>query len=251
MATPAEHQGCQEQIGEYQRQCAQLKEGLETLKGELEQWQSISGATSPNVVNNGSNDYPGKSSESQSLLRKTQLKLASVKAQRTTLLLAEGKAFEELEATKTQLRESEESLERLKAKSKTLLERYRERKQLHTSAMSKLQKVRLWLGELSRMCQTKDDNNRKILDHLGNQIEISGKLLATFLNVNCDTLTSLNYRAGVNSRSGCQLTANFFKDQCKKSVFYTNTINVYISFFKWCPGISALTAFHLSKQFQN
>ena len=222
MATPVEHQGCQEQIGEYQRQCAQLKEGLETLKGELEQWQSISGATSPNVVNNGSKDYPGKSSESQSLLRKTQLKLASVKAQRTTLLLAEGKAFEELEATRTQLRESEESLERLKAKSKTLLERYRERKQLHTSAMSKLQKVRLWLVELSKMCQTKDDNNRKILDHLGNQIEISGKLLATFLNVNCDTLTSLNYRAGVNSRSGRQLISSqptFSKISAKKVCF--------------------------------
>ena len=33
------------------------------------------------------------------------------------------------------------------------------------------------------MCQSKEDNNRKILDHLGNQIEISGRLLAAYLNV--------------------------------------------------------------------
>ena len=56
-------------------------------------------------------------------MKKTQLKLASVKAQRNTLMSAEGKAFEELTVARRQLKDTEDSLDRLKAKSKTLLTR--------------------------------------------------------------------------------------------------------------------------------
>ena len=63
-----------------------------------------------------------------------------------------------------------------------LFSRYREKKQSHSVASAKLRKIRHWLVELSAMCQDKEDNNRKILDHLGNQIEITGRLLSTYLN---------------------------------------------------------------------
>jgi len=185
-----EHAGCQSQIRDYQSQCFHLKSGLEALKSELEQWQTVSGSTSPahlalppSSTGIQHQDRASTDKNHVGLLKKTQLKLASVKAQRNTLMSAEGKAFEELTLARKQLTDTEESLDRLKAKSKTLLSRYREKKQSYNAATAKLRKIRHWLMELSSMCQNKEDNNRKILDHLGNQIEISGRLLATYLNV--------------------------------------------------------------------
>ena len=110
-----EHSGCAEQIDDYRNQCVQLKSGLETLKAQLEehQWSTAAAATTHAAAGGGG----------ASLLRKTQLKLASVKAQRNTLMSAETKAFEDLSVVRSQLREREESLDRLRAKSKTLLSR--------------------------------------------------------------------------------------------------------------------------------
>ena len=107
-----EHSGCAEQIDDYRNQCVQLKSGLETLKAQLEEHQWSTAATTHAAAGGGG-----------SLLRKTQLKLASVKAQRNTLMSAETKAFEDLSVVRSQLREREESLDRLRAKSKTLLSR--------------------------------------------------------------------------------------------------------------------------------
>ena len=85
------------------------------LKAQLEehQWSTAAAATTHAAAGGGG----------ASLLRKTQLKLASVKAQRNTLMSAETKAFEDLSVVRSQLREREESLDRLRAKSKTLLSR--------------------------------------------------------------------------------------------------------------------------------
>ena len=108
-----EHSGCAEQIDDYRNQCVQLKSGLETLKAQLEEHQWSTAAATTHAAAGGGG----------SLLRKTQLKLASVKAQRNTLMSAETKAFEDLSVVRSQLREREESLDRLRAKSKTLLSR--------------------------------------------------------------------------------------------------------------------------------
>jgi hypothetical protein len=81
------------------------------------------------------------------------------------------------------LSKAEESLSRLKAKSKALLQQHRAKKQSHAELCIKVDGIRLCLLELQHLCRTKDENYRDILDHLGSQIQISARLVAAYLDM--------------------------------------------------------------------
>ena len=151
-----EHSKCRSQVHELERQLAELKLGLFNVQEELE-----------------------KTTEDPSL----KIKLAHLKAERNALKSELVKANEEAEECREELRSSQDSLSRLRSKSKIMLHRYRAKKQSLTSMTLKVAKIQKWLLELRVMCQTKEDSNRKILDHLGCQIEISARLLAAYLKV--------------------------------------------------------------------
>jgi len=81
------------------------------------------------------------------------------------------------------LSKAEESLSRLKVKSKALLQQHRAKKQSHAELCIKVDGIRLCLLELQHLCRTKDENYRDILDHLGSQIQISARLVAAYLDM--------------------------------------------------------------------
>ena len=159
------HSSCESQIQDYEIQLKDLKLGLETVQDELERCQSSTGDQN---------------------LKRTQLKLANVKAERNVLFASESKANEEATQAKFKLQLAEEALDRLKAKSKILLSKYRSRKQSFSAMSNKVNKIRTSLIQLQSLCRTKEENNRRILDHLGNQIEISARLLAAYLKVSIE-----------------------------------------------------------------
>jgi hypothetical protein len=127
--------------------------------------------------------------ELEKKLKKTQLKLAEAKAEKGTLISSEKKLIETLNVKKSRLEQTEEALNRLKTKSRTLLRQYRAKKQTLTSVSVKIELIRRSLLELKGLCKTKDDNYREILSHFGGQIEISARLLANYLNVPMNTST--------------------------------------------------------------
>ena len=88
---------------------------------------------------------------------------------------------------KSRLEQTEETLSRLKTKSRSLLRQYRGKKQTLSSVSSKLNAVRTSLLDLKELCKKKDDNYKDILSHFGGQIEISARLLANYLNVPINT----------------------------------------------------------------
>ena len=116
-------------------------------------------------------------------LKKTQLKLAEAKAAKGVFLTSEKKLIETLNQNKTRLKETEEALNRLRSKSRTLLRQYRAKKQTLSSVSSKISGIRSSLFGLRDLCKTKDENYKEILTHFGGQIEISAKLLANYLDV--------------------------------------------------------------------
>jgi len=200
----ADHKDCRLQVEEYESQLREVKAGLQSVQLELERCQSQQQQQCSQDGGDGNN------SSDQRQLKKTQLKLASVKAQRNTLLSTESRATDELARCKQQLKASQESLARLRSKSKTLLAKYRDRKQSASVMSAKIKWLRQWLLELRSMCKVKDDNNRQILDHLGNQIEISARLLSAFLNTPLETGCSSSVTAAAVEKR--KPLANWFCD---------------------------------------
>ena len=127
--------------------------------------------------------------ELEKRLKKTQLKLAEAKAEKGVLSTSERKLIETLNQNKTRLEQTEEALNRLKSKSRTLLRQYRAKKQTLSSVSSKINGIRSSLLGLKDLCKTKDDNYKEILSHFGGQIEISARLLANYLNVPMNSST--------------------------------------------------------------
>ena len=81
------------------------------------------------------------------------------------------------------LEETAGALHRLKTKSRTLLHQYRAKKQALSAISSKIDGIRNSLLGLKSLCKCKDENYKEILSHFGVQIEISARLLATYLNM--------------------------------------------------------------------
>ena len=116
-------------------------------------------------------------------LNKIRLKYAEIKAQKGALISSEKKLIETLNLKKSRLEQTEEALNRLKMKSRSLLRQYRAKKQMVSSISTKIDAIRSNLLELKDLCKTKDENYKEILSHFGGQIEISARLLANYLNV--------------------------------------------------------------------
>ena len=96
---------------------------------------------------------------------------------------SEKKLIETLNLKKSRLEQTEEALNRLKTKSRSLLRQYRAKKQMVSSISTKIDAIRSNLLGLKDLCKTKDENYKEILSHFGGQIEISARLLANYLNV--------------------------------------------------------------------
>ena len=116
-------------------------------------------------------------------LNKIRLKYADIKAQKGALISSEKKLIETLNLKKSRLEQTEEALNRLKTKSRSLLRQYRAKKQMVSSISTKIDAIRSNLLGLKDLCKTKDENYKEILSHFGGQIEISARLLANYLNV--------------------------------------------------------------------
>ena len=116
-------------------------------------------------------------------LNKIRLKYAESKAQKGALISSEKKLIDTLNLKKSRLEQTEEALNRLKTKSRSLLRQYRAKKQMVSSISTKVDAIRNNLLDLKDLCKTKDENYKEILSHFGGQIEISARLLANYLNV--------------------------------------------------------------------
>ena len=121
--------------------------------------------------------------------KKTQIKLAEAKAAKGALIISETKLVEALSQHKIRLQQTEDALERLKIKSRSLLRQYRAKKQTLTGVSSKITGIRPTLINLKELCKNKDENYKEILTHFGGQIEISARLLATYLSVPINTVS--------------------------------------------------------------
>ncbi len=114
---------------------------------------------------------------------KLKIELAEAVAERNSLKNENERMHADLDSTNLRLKEVEASHLRLKSKSKILLKQYRSKKDNVGNVRGKLSAVKKALFELKDLCKTREDNNRSLLNHFGNQIEISARLLAAYLNI--------------------------------------------------------------------
>lgn len=131
------------------RQVTEVHAGLQSLEGELE----------------------------------AKFRLADILAERDTLKCSESRLQEDLDRTRGELLATKDTLSRLKNKCKTLLRQYRSKKQIIHNYACKFDTVRKALLDIRPTIKVKDEGYRSILDHFGGQVEISGRLLAAYLDV--------------------------------------------------------------------
>lgn len=116
-------------------------------------------------------------------LTELRLKHAEVLAEKENLAKRETKLVDDLAEAREKVAVTEESLVRLRGKSKALLNKYRLKKLSYAELCVKVDKIRECLVDLRDLCQTKDENYRDILDHLGSQVQISARLVAAYLDI--------------------------------------------------------------------
>ena len=124
-------------------------------------------------------------------LTELRLKHAEVLAERENLAKRETKLMDDLAEAKEKIAVTDESLVRLRGKSKALLSKYRLKKMSHADLCVKVDHIRACLVDLRDLCRTKDENYRDILDHLGSQIQIGARLVAAYMDIvyNYDAIT--------------------------------------------------------------
>lgn len=142
-------------------------------------------------------------------LNKIRLKYAEIKAQKGALISSEKKLIDTLNLKKSRLEQTEEALNRLKTKSRSLLRQYRAKKQMVSSISTKVEAIRSNLLDLKDLCKTKDENYKEILSHFGGQIEISARLLANYLNV---PINLTGYNVNLKSTTKSIIFSTWFCD---------------------------------------
>ena len=182
----------------YESQVKEWKEELEQLQQELErcqqqQQQKPSDATiAPATTTVPECRFERREKRKlEKELREVKLELAGALTEKDNLSSREFKLLDELDSSKEKLITTEESLIRLRGKSKALLSKYRVRKQAYDDLCLKINNIRVCLIDLRDLCRTKDENYRDILDHVGSQVQISARLVAAYMDIdyNYDVIT--------------------------------------------------------------
>jgi hypothetical protein len=129
----------------------------------------------------------GSTADTSRLLRKnrSELKheLANALAERDSLHSMNQNLHHDLDIITNELTSYKAKHRRLKSKCHTLLSQYTARKVDYDVYSRKLLVARRALSELQRLCKVKDENQTALLDYFGNQVEICGRLLAAYADI--------------------------------------------------------------------
>lgn len=109
------------------------------------------------------------------------LDLAEMTAQRDSLLIVNERLNKQVEKVSQEMDFKEVKHKNLKTKSKSLLNKHRVQNDERRRLLNKLSLAKRVLKNIDQLCQMHEKNHAQLMNYFGGQVEVLGRLLATFM----------------------------------------------------------------------